>query len=163
MGLDTYVVRAKSARREDWDTDEAFNNAAYFRKCYGIDSALCRMSTQPIIDQCVWVIDREELEVFLADTKEKAAKIVEVCNNYKAFPYRNVLTINDLDDLDIDFYNDDEMYQLYRTIESIAGEAFADDQTIWGTVHTICMAIYQFSNFLATVQEDDVLILISSY
>lgn len=163
MGLDTYVVRAKSIRKEDWDTDEAFNNAAYFRKCYGIDSALSRMATETIVDQCIWAIDREELEIFLAETKEKAAKIVEVCNNYKAFPYRNVVTINDLDDLDIDFYNDDEMYQLYRTIESIAGETFADDQTIWGTIHTICMAIYQFSNFLATVQEDDVLILISSY
>ena len=55
----------------------------------------------------------------------------------------------------------DEMYQLFHTIEDIAGDTFSN--SIWGSIATIRMTIDQLGKLLDGIKPDDILIWVSSF
>lgn len=160
MGLDTYVLKVKDIA--NWNAGTNFDHAAYWRKCYGVDNVLarCGLAGMPDLDDYVRVLDVDKVRELYNRACARADKIVSACNRYKAFPYENVMDIWDLETLDIDF-DTDEMYQLFQTIEDIAGETFSD--SIWSPILTIRMTIDQLGKLLDDIQPDDILIWVSSF
>ena len=160
MGLDTYVLKVKDTA--NWNTSENFENAAHWRKCWGVDSklALCGFDGMPDLDEYVRVLDVDKVRELYNRACARADKIVSACNRYKAFPYDNVMDIWDLEALDIDF-DTDEMYQLFHTIEDIAGNTFSN--SIWGSISTVRMTIDQLGKLLDGIEPDDILIWVSSF
>lgn len=160
MGLDTYVLKVKDTA--NWNAGTNFDCAAYWRKCYGVDDALarCGLVGMPDLDDYVRVLDVDKVRELYERACTKADKIVSACNRYKAFPYDNVVDIWDLESLNIDFDNE-ELYQLFNTIEDIAGETFSD--SIWNSITTIRITIDQLRKLLDDIQPDDILIWVSSF
>lgn len=158
MGLDTFVLRVKDL--ENWDTDKNYDEAGYWRKCYGVDHALWLAASEVIEDQYSAVLDIEKVREFYEKTLSRADKIVSVCNRYKAFPYENVVSIYDLEDLDIDF-DRPEMQQLWDTIDDISGQTFSD--SIWGPIGTIRLTLDQLRKVLDNLEIGESLVLVSSF
>lgn len=157
MGLDTFVMKAKS--KEDF-VNGNYVEVGYWRKCYGVDSILGQMVAEDIEDY-VGIIDVDKLRDFAREVDEKIERILALCRRYKAFPYSEVYSINDLEALDIDF-SEEDMEQLYRSICSIAEEEFAD-RTIWGPITTLRITQDCMAKIFSDLEDDDILVWISSF
>lgn len=160
MGLDTYVLKVKDMN--NWDTTENFDKAAHWRKCYGVDTKLsmCIADDVEALDDYIRVLDIVKVRELYNRACTRANKIVNACNRYKAFPYDTIADIWDLDNLDINF-DTEKLYQLWETIEDIAGETFSD--SIWGPIMTIRMTIEKLGELLDNIEPDDTLIWVSSF
>ena len=138
MGLDTMVYRSKAEPETILDTNRddvnhnSWQDCLYWRKCWGVDRHLSEMVSREL-DDYVGVIDFYSLVDWYNTLAIKADKIVNAVNKYKDVPYGNIEDIHELASYEIAWDEDDLLFHLNNTIESIIGEEFTD--SIWGGLH----------------------------